>query len=372
LKTLSFLHRWAGGLIGLLLALLGLSGTILLWEGEWISLPGANAPVVEQVEVIGRIAEREAAAGATRITFASEEIGLHHVAREGGAGAYVAQDGSTVASWASQWERPELWIFDLHHHLFAGHNGELVTGWAGLFGLLFVVTGSILWWRSRRAYEFRLWPRRFQPGPIVRHHRDIGIIVAPLLLVSFLTGMGMIFDDVTRAVLRPFGVIDAPAKPPEIQALTSAAPVAVMLAVSKRRFPNAELRRLTLPSKPGQPWSVRMRQSFEWTPNGRTTLYFDGRGALIRLDRPERANAAASINEKLYPVHAAKTGGLIWKLVMTLSGVGLTLLGSLATWSFWVRKAKRRPGNLHHTDIKTFSPAGRGQGEGVRTLEAAE
>ena len=131
MKILSIIHRWSGGFVGLLLAILGLSGTILLWEGEWISLPGAEAAVVERVDVIGRITEREVAAGATRITFASDEIGLHHVAREGGAGTYLAQDGTTVAQWQSQWERPELWIFDLHHHLFAGHNGELVTGWAG-------------------------------------------------------------------------------------------------------------------------------------------------------------------------------------------------------------------------------------------------
>ena len=341
MKLLSFLHRWSGGLLGLLLALLGLTGTILLWEGEWISLPGANAPYVENVQAIERIAEREAGAGATRITFASEEIGLHQVAREGGAGSYVAQDGTTVAAWSSQWERPELWIFDLHHHLFAGHNGELVTGWAGVFGLLFVITGSILWWRSRRAFEFRLWPRRFQPGPIVRHHRDIGILVAPLLLVSFVTGTGMIFDDVTKWVLSPFGKIEQ-SKPPEVEAAQGNAPVAAMLAEAKSRFPTAELRRLTIPSKPGQPWAVRMRQPVEWTPNGRTTLYFDGSGKLLRTDDPAAGSRASSINEKLYPLHAAKTGGLAWKLLMTLSGLGLTLLGSLATWSFWFRKAKKR------------------------------
>jgi hypothetical protein len=27
---------------------------------------------------------------------------------------------------------------------------------------------------------------------------------------------------------------------------------------------------------------------------------------------------------------------------MTLSGLGLTILGALATWSFWFRKAKKR------------------------------
>ena len=341
MKLLSLLHRWSGGFLGLLLALLGLTGTILLWEVEWVSLPGADAAFVENVQAIERIAEREAAAGATRITFASEEIGLHHVARAGGAGSYVTQDGTTVVAWSSQWERPELWIFDLHHHLFAGHNGELVTGWAGVFGLLFVITGSILWWRSRRAFEFRLWPRRFQPGPIVRHHRDLGVLVAPLLLVSFVTGTGMIFDDVTKWVLLPFGKIEQ-SKPPEIEPAAGRAPVAAMLAEAKARFPDAALRRLTLPSKPAQPWSVRMRQPFEWTPNGRTTLYFDASGELLKVDDPAVRSSASSINEKLYPLHAAKAGGLAWKLLMTLSGLGLTLLGALATCSFWFRKAKKR------------------------------
>lgn len=342
MKLLSFLHRWTGGLIGLLLALLGLSGTILLWEGEWVSLPGADAPLVENVRVIERIAERESAAGASRITFAGDEIGLHHVAREGGAGSYVAQDGVTVASWSSQWERPELWIFDLHHHLLSGHNGEMVTGWAGVFGLLFVITGTILWWRSRKAFRWRLWPARFKPGPIVSHHRDIGILVAPLLLVSFVTGTGMIFDGAARWVLSPFGAIEQ-AKLPEVEPMQGSAPVATMLAQAKTRFPDAALRRLTLPSKPGQPWSVRMRQPFEWTPNGRTTLYFDGSARLLRVDDPSTGTRASSINEKLYPIHTAKVGGIGWKLVMTLSGLGLTMLGSLTTWSFWVRKAKRKP-----------------------------
>jgi uncharacterized iron-regulated membrane protein len=342
LKTLSLLHRWAGGLIGLLLAILGLSGTILLWEGEWISLPHSGDPVMENVRSIGTIAGREVQAGAARITFASEEIGLHHVAREGGAGSYVAQDGTTITAWSSQWERPEFWIFDLHHHLFAGQNGELVAGWAGVFGLFFVISGIILWWRSRRAFRWQLLPKKFQPGPIVSHHRDIGIIVAPLLLLSFISGTGMVFKDVAAAVLSPFGKLETNSMAPKVGPIHGTAPVGAMLAEAKLRFPQAELRRLTVPGKPGQPWSVRMRQPFEWTPNGRTTLSFDATGKLINVADPASGSRAASIYETFYPLHSAKVGGFAWKLVMTLSGLGLTLLGSLATWSFWFRKAKKR------------------------------
>ena len=342
MKTLSILHRWSGGLIGLLLALLGLTGAILVWEGEWIGVPGVDDPAIGQVERIAAISDRAVASGATRITYASEEIGLHLVAKGDGGGEYIRQNGEVVASWASQWQRPELWIFDLHHHLLSGETGEWVTGIAGVFGLLFVITGSILWWRSRRAFEWRLWPRKMQPGPIVRHHRDFGIIVAPLLLVSLLTGLGMLFPSAARIALAPFGTVAAIAKPPTVEPAQQPPPIGTMLREAKSRFPNAELRRLTVPAKPDGAYSVRMRQPFEWTPNGRTAIYFDRAGKVVRIDDPAGSSTATSINEKFYPVHTGKAGGLIWKLAMTLSGIALTLLGSLAVWSFWIRRVIHR------------------------------
>ncbi|HEU5481626.1 MAG TPA: PepSY domain-containing protein, partial [Sphingomicrobium sp.] len=135
MKLLSLLHRWAGGLIGLLLAVMGLSGAILVWEGSWIALPGASDPVVEQPARIAAIVDGAAAGGKlSRMTFASDEIGLHLAVNSDGSGAYIRQDGAVVDSWASQWERPELWLFDFHHHLFAGNIGESITGMAGIAG----------------------------------------------------------------------------------------------------------------------------------------------------------------------------------------------------------------------------------------------
>lgn len=339
MKALSLIHRWLGGLVGLLLALLGLSGAILLWEGEWIQLPGAGDPVVEQVASLSAISKRAIAGGATRITFASEEIGLHHAAMPHGAGQYIDQGGVVVDQWASQWGRLEWWLFDFHHYLFAGETGEWVTGIAAIVGLIFSITGAILWWRSRRAFEWRLWPRRIQPGPIVRHHRDLGIVTLPLLLLSFLTGLGMLYGEVARAILGGSEAV----KPPTVDTpVEGPAPVEAMLAASKARFPHAAIRRLTVPSKPGAAYAVRMRQPAEWTPNGRTTLYFDGEGALLRADDALAGNRGDRIIEAFYPVHSAKVGGILWKIAMTVSGLALAMLGSLAVYSFWIRKASRR------------------------------
>lgn len=83
-------------------------------------------------------------------------------------------EGELVASWSSQWARPELWLFDLHHHLLIGEAGERIVGVAGLCGIAVVMTRAILWWRTRKTFEFWLWPKRLSRPAIVRQHRDYG------------------------------------------------------------------------------------------------------------------------------------------------------------------------------------------------------
>jgi uncharacterized iron-regulated membrane protein len=76
---------------------------------------------------------------------------------------------------------------------------------------------------------------------------------------------------------------------------------------------------------------------------------FDGAGKLVKVDDPAAGSNAATIHEKFLPLHSAKVGGVAWKMAMTLSGLGLTILGALATWSFWFRKARKR----HRPELAT-------------------
>ena len=330
---LSFLHRWTGGLVGLVLAVLGLSGAILVWEDQWISLPHSNERVVQDVAALAHIVDA-AGPNLSRITFAQEGMSLHQLAFTDGSGAYVSQAGETVERWQDQWARPELWLFDLHHHLFAGETGEWLAGIAGVIGLLFLVTGLILWWRSRRAFRLRFLPRAWAPGPIVSHHRDLGALASPLLLISLVTGLLMLFAPLRAAFL------GKEERPRVEQGVRIEARAAALLSAAARRFPDAELRRLTLPKKAGDPLTVRLRQPFEWTPNGRTQLGVEPGGALW-IEDAARANRSARTTEKAYPLHSAKVGGLLWQVAMTLSGVALAMLGGFTTWSFWRRRLSK-------------------------------
>lgn len=345
MKLLDQLHRWGGGVLGLILAVLGLSGAILVHKEEWIGLPHTDDARVSDPAQLGQLAETllADAKGGESIVFASDRFGLVQV-RDGDGGLYAAQTGEIVARWLSLWERPELWLFDLHHHLFTGKAGETVIGVAGLAAIVFIVTGTVLWWRTRRTFKFRLWPKRMT-GPAIRmQHRDLGIVAAPLLFVVALTGTMMIFRPVTNFVLAPLSSpseIEADLKSPKFAAgpLAPGLDWQAIVTTAHRAFPDAQLRILAVPKKPGDPITIRMKRAAEWLPNGRTMLWFDpASGALLASRDALRMKPGTQAFNMAYPLHAGKVGGLAYRFVLTFVGLAMMILGSLSVWSFWIRK----------------------------------
>ena len=348
LRWIDLAHRWAGGVIGLLLALLGLSGSILTFKHQWIMLPGARDAAQQDVPALARQVEAAMAhAEPTRsILFPYADFGLARLTREGDAGAYADQSGRIVSEWSSVWDRPELWLFDFHHYLLLGDAGKTIAGIAGIAGLLFVVTGAILWWRTRKTFRLRIWPKRMSRTGIVTHHRDLGIAFTPLLFVTLLTGSMMVFQPLAGALLapgKPANSLSAPFKAPQVEGgpLAARPDWPGMLQAARHRFPDAEVRLVSLPREPGGLIQMRLRQPAEWLPNGRTLVWFDPADGRMIDSRDEAAMPAATrTNNKVYPIHSGKVGGIVWKLLVCASGLALAMLGSFAVWTFWFRRAR--------------------------------
>lgn len=342
MKTLDLLHRWIGGLIGLVLAVLGFSGALLVHKDAWVLLPHASDAQVQETTAIAATVEKIMADPATRpemITFAGQNFGLNRLRYPDGSGAYTDQAGNLVTRWSSQWERPELWLFDLHHHLFAGDAGETAIGIAAVAGLFFVISGIILWTRTRKTFEFRLLPKRVSRSAILRHHRDLGVVAAPLLMLALLTGSILVFRPMAALILGPAAPaqIDASLKPPSHPHVSLAArhDWRALIVEARAHFPDADIRSLSLPRQGSGLITLRMKGPDEWLPNGRTTLWFaadDGR--LVKARDASRLPQVVKIYNMLYPLHAAKVGGLSYRLVMTFAGLALALLGTFTVWSF--------------------------------------
>src|SRR5262245_59127957 len=109
------IHRWTGAFIGVLLAALGLTGTLSLYEDAWLraTVPHAAEPLVKDVPALAAATKRmlaEAPSPPNGIIYPSDTLGLFKLSFDGGGGAYADQRGDIVLSWASKWERPELWV----------------------------------------------------------------------------------------------------------------------------------------------------------------------------------------------------------------------------------------------------------------------
>lgn len=346
MRIVDLLHRWLGGLMGLVLAVLGLSGALLAHKDLWVGVPGARDAQVQDTAALVAAVERIMADPGDRprsIVLATKSFGLDRLSFGGEAGAYARQSGEIVERWSGKWERPEIWIFDLHHHLLSGDTGETVAGVAALFGLGFVITGLILWWPLRRSFEVRALPRSGSRFAILRHHRDWGALLAPLLALVMVTGAVMVFRPLTNVIFGPGAAAEIKASleaPKASKARLAERPDwRGMIETARGLYPDAELRVISLPRGESGLISLRLRQPQEWLPNGRTLVWFAAdTGRLVQtrdaLKMPVRAQAYGA----LYPLHAGKVGGLAYRLAVTLAGVGLTLFGTLTVWTFWFRR----------------------------------
>lgn len=340
--SLSLVHRWLGAVVGLGLAMLGITGTLLLWKPWWVAIDQLPRAATRS-EMLAIIASADRL-GAGHVTLPSAEFGVAQAGLPNGGGAYISHNGHLLAQWNSAWDRPETLLFDLHHHLLMGHTGEIISGWLGLAAILFVATGVVLWWPTRRTFQWRALPARLTRPAIIRHHRDIGVVLALPIVLAAGTGALIVLKPLSDTLMSPLSaraaVREWQAKPPETS--QAAEPNwAAMLTAAMDRFPVATPRIIIWPKMPGGTVQVRLRQPEEWHPNGRTTLWMTGHGTVLIERDAARAPLAIRAQNALYPIHAARMAGsplsLPLRIGLTVAGLGLALLGSLAVVTFWRR-----------------------------------
>ncbi len=349
MRAIDLLHRWTGGLVGVMLALFGLTGTILVYKDYWIAAPHARDAQIQEIGAVAAAITRittETDTPVRSILLAKRTFGLHLVRYAGEEGAYADQAGNIVARWDSKWDRVELWMFDLHHYLFFGEVGEIAGGILSLIGLGFIVTGAILWWSRRKFFSWRQWPKRMSRPAIMHNHRDIGLVWSPMLAISLFTAMMLTVPVLPDAILAPWNkgaTIGTALAPPALKGGVASGPIdwTALLGAARTRFPDTEFRIVGLPAKPGDLISLRTRQPAEWLPNGRSTFWFDPADGRVLESRDAFAlPAGMRFFNTTYPLHAATVGGHVFKLLTALMGLVLTMLGTLAVWTFWFKRGK--------------------------------
>lgn len=338
MRLIRQLHLYTGLILSLALFLIAISGAVLIYKHEYWQLqyeplrgPDITPSPDEQA---GAIREAWGRFGQDLETLKMPEDGVpayraylrdHHEA------LLHPDDFGIIDQWQLR-ERAMGLLFDIHVHLMAGDAGEKVAGVIGLIGCLMAITGLILWWPTRRVFSWRnLWPRDMSRRSLLAWHRDAGTVLSPLLLLFLLTGSAMVFYTQARTLLNaafgdPVPQIELPERPAIAldPADTVPMPEASTIARVRDHFPDAKLTFFYADTTARGLHRFRLRRGCELHPNGLTFIYTDARnGEILQVADPCAMPSGERLTHLIYPLHSAKTGSELYRLLALLTALAL-------------------------------------------------
>jgi len=335
-------HLWTGLTLGILLVLLGLSGSILVYERELLALGAKPAPLVsasgKRPPLDAFLANARAAvpskrAAATIMLPKPGEALLVRFQRGPQQGTDVYLDPATARILETRQSPSNALVafaHRFHGNLFiGGREGRQVVGWLGIAMLLLGLSGLVLWWPKRGRWQGAFFLRKSARG--YRFHRElhgaVGIWAFAVFIAVSFSGVAIAFPESARAVLSlgtPAPVVHSAAKPsPAVRPLGAEA----VLRLVQSRYPGAKIRSLSF----GRGDEVRVTL-------GDTAILVDPR-------RKSVTSAASAPLDRFMawqrPLHEGSGQGPLWRFLVFLSGLlpGLFVATGL---SMWLKKRRAR------------------------------
>jgi uncharacterized iron-regulated membrane protein len=340
------LHAWGGITLSLLLMLVSFTGSLLVWKDAYLRLtvPAAQVeftPSPEALAVIGAAIDRHFdPAEVLGVFFATAELPLTQVVLADERYAYLDTRGDIVDMWQGN-GRPEEWLFDLHHRLLLGDPGLTLVGSAACALVILVLAGLIAFWPARAGWRHGLIPRATTRPALLCTHRNLGLVLALPLLLTLVTGITLAFptqveewllgelhssEEYSNAMVEGVDEIEGASNGAWLPALQRAL----------RVFPDgASVRSAQVPGPYSGYRILGVQQRGEWNRTGASRVYIDAAGGWMDL-RHDALNVP--LRERLYnaalPLHTGRIGQLWYRMLLTLSGIGVFLLGTLGLVSF--------------------------------------
>lgn len=339
------LHRWVGLTLALIVVAVSISGGLLLFRAPYYSMvypamaaPLSEAQVARRADVLARIEAEYGAAGVQLVKFPRPGMNVYHVwVRDGSQAFHNPTDGALIDRW-HPFERLPALLFELHAHLLGDDTGTLINGMAALFVLFMALTGIVLWWPSRAAYQLRgAVPAGAARPELLRSHAASGVIAFVPIVLFVATGALMAFyAPVNRALsLMIDGRAPAQADARVVPRSEAALPWHALLPVIDGVLPEGD----TVYYYPGTADNARLmfrkRVPGEWHPNGRSYIVLDPYdGSIVQTIDARQQGVAVRFMNTIYPLHAATVGGPLMIAAGALAAVALTWLAAGGAWTY--------------------------------------
>jgi uncharacterized iron-regulated membrane protein len=243
-------------------------------------------------------------------------------------------------------------IFKLHYQLLAGDIGSYIAGIIALMMVILSITGLILWpgWRrliSGFKIKWRAHPKRVN----FDLHKVAGITTVLFLILISFTGFCWNLPALTDPVIQT-----VTASPKHRDPVSKVIPgrstlpfTEELLAKTETAIPGGRITFISFPTKPEETFHVQKYFPKDWNEWGDHTVYLDQySGEVIKVDNHQTKSTAERFTNTFSAWHYGYFGGLPTRILYVL--VGLTPTFLLATgfimWRYRRRGKTKMPSSM--------------------------
>jgi uncharacterized iron-regulated membrane protein len=342
-KILLTIHLYAGLVAAFFLICISVSGAIIAFEPE---LNHVFHPQLTDVVPIGqplnwddfraRVEQQSPGWKLIRFYFSDQPDRSTYVRLRNNAThkihhAYVNQYTGQVLGSTEDGSNWILKVHDLHVNFLSGKVGNQIVTWSTVCLLILSLSGIILWW-PRKIFRFR------RGTALPRFNRDLHLSVgfwSSLAMFSFaVTGLGLHYQTgkLLDLLNTPKAIKTMPGHGTSIEG---------MMATAREALPGAEIPRLLLPEKKGDPVFLYMRFPEDKTPAGRSFTTIDPKtGAVLSVGSSRTAPLLqTALVQWTREIHTGTLFGLPSKILVVIFALMLTVL-TLTGPFIWLNKLR--------------------------------
>ena len=353
------IHLWVGLLLCLYTSVIGLTGSILVFENEiehtaysglWRASHLSQASSDGKINLSEAISTVTAAYPGYRLSVAympdKEGDNFEVFLSQNGHFRYVFVDATTgrLAGAINPDTSWIVWITQLHFRLLAGKTGFFINGVGAASLLLLCITGVIVWWAGIKNWTrgLKIDLRRRWKRINYDTHCAVGFWTLLMLSMWAFTAIYFVWPRPIESAVNAFSSIVSAKPPVFIVPLRHNAPGAglnEMLKIAQQASPNAQFAGVFFPSSHQDALTLLMARGSARNFTQMDYVYFDpSSGRLLAIwHRGVTATWGARFIFWLSPLHFGMDWGLAIKILWAAMGLSLPLLSISGVLMYWNR-----------------------------------
>jgi len=348
IRTLLFkVHLVLGLLAAVVLIILGLTGSILAFDGYydrwlnpslWRATPQAHR--ISETALQNIVQRKYASVAIERIDIADTNS-AHVFTLANGTRVFVDPYTGAVLGTRGDAEAGSLLktVKRLHTRLGSGYTGRLVVDIATIQMVPLIPTGLYLWWKKKRLTV--AWRRSF-PRINWDLHNALGAYASPFLLLLCVSGFFIAFEGalfwVTRSTPQPSSRPVHSLRP--VNAGVRDITVDQALAAADRVFPALPTARIRLPGGPLSTYVIE-KYTPQWVAGSARSAVFLDRysGKVLRVDDARLYTIGYRAYRINLAIHTGEILGLPSRIVLAISSLLLPLL-AITGFLMWLKRRR--------------------------------